>query len=580
MDAVKRSNRDVWKHYFDMLFNAGLPWALIAVCFCLSLCTAQLALIFANRMSELTAAADLNGAIPDIILLFVIGILSVIVKVVSAHLQGIVTAQVDRNLQKYAVSQVFYLKTSDIEKGDPRELITRLTEDTTKSSVFLTDLFINEIPRIYYMVAATVQVIALHRPVLAVTMLLVVPVILLGSVISGKMIFKDRNETQTKIAELTAKLAEKIDNAEIIKAYGNEDKEIASGDAVIVELDKVKKTGALVEQAIAFIKNMMWFLPLLLIIIPPAMMLFKGEIDQAGFYAYILISTTFRTYTAQHLELWVYLKEAQGATLRLSEVLSLENEKSEEIIVPDKGDIEFRNVTFSYDDEDDVLKDVSFTIEKGKKTALVGYSGSGKSTILTMIEKFYDVSSGSILLNGKDISSMEPRGYRSLFAYLPQNAPAFSGTVREMLEYSSGEYHSDNELINALKRVNIYDAVEEMGGLDAEIGHGGEKLSGGQRQKLGIARVLLSDAEYILLDEATSALDVRATAQIQNEIDRSCQGRTQILVAHDLSTVRNADKILVLKDGVLEAEGTHEELLLKSPYYRELVKGGARHEAV
>ena len=579
MDAVKHSGRDVWKHYFDMLFKAGLPWALIAVCFFLSLGTAQLALIFANKLSELTAAADLNGAIPDIAVLFFIGMLSVAVKVVSAHLQAIVTAQVDRNLQKYAVSQIYYLKTSDIEKGDPRELITRLTEDTTKSSVFLTDLFINEIPRIYYMLAATVQVIALHRPILAVTMLLVVPVILLGSVISGKMIFKDRNETQTKIAELTARLAEKIDNAEIIKAYGNEEKEIISGDAVISELDKVKKTGAVIEQAIAFIKNMMWFLPLLLIIIPPAMLLFKGEIDQAGFYAYILISTTFRTYTAQHLDLWVHLKEAQGATLRLSDVLSLRNEKSDEAIVSEKGDIEFRNVTFSYGDGD-VLKDVSFIIEKGKKTALVGHSGSGKSTVLTLIEKFYDTESGSIFLGDKDILSMEPAGYRKLFAYLPQNAPAFSGTVREMLEFSSAEPHSDSELINVLRRVNLYDDVEEVGGLDAEIGHGGEKLSGGQRQRLGIARMLLSKAEYILLDEATSALDVRATAQIQNEIDRACQGRTQILVAHDLSTVRNADKIIVLRDGVLEAEGTHEELLIKSPYYRELVRGGVHYEAV
>ena len=580
MSEEKHSIRDIWKHYFSMLFRAGLPWTLIVICFLLSMSAAQLALVFANKMSELSAVTDLDSAVPKLVLLFVIGMVTIAVKVIGSYLQAIVNAQVDRNLQKYAVSKVFYLKVPDLEKGDPRELITRLTEDTATSSQFLTDLFINEIPRLYYMIAATVQVLALRRPVLAVTMLLVAPVIFLGSWLSGRLVFEDRNVTQGRIADLTAKLAEKIDNAEIIKSYGSEEKEIASGNEVIDALDEAKKTGALVEQTVAFVKNMMWFLPLLLIIIPPAMLLFRGEIDQAGFYAYILISTTFRTYTAQHLDLWVYLKNAQGATLRLSDVLSLKNEKDEngkKEAVP--GDIEFRNVSFSYGD-DEVLNDVSFTIEKGKKTALVGHSGSGKSTVLNLIERFYDVNEGSILLGGEDVTGLSLEGYRSLFSYLPQNAPAFSGTVREMLEYSAEEPYTDDELINVLRRVGLYEDITEMGGLDAEVEHAGEKLSGGQKQRLGIARILLSKAEYVLLDEATSALDVVATANIQNEIDRICAGRTQILVAHDLSTVKNADRILVFNDGTLEAEGTHEELLVRSPLYRELVKGGVRHEAV
>lgn len=563
----------VWKNYFRMIFQSGLPWALMAVCFLLSLGNAQLALLFANKMaSALGDYESLSAVVGPLFVVFLIGMATVLIKVVGAHLQAIVTAKVDRNVQRYAVDKVFYLKTTDLESGDPRELITRLTEDTTKNSPFLVDLMINEIPRLYYIVVATIQVSKVGRPILTLSLLLTVPVIFLGSFISGRITFKIRNKIQAKIAVLTARLAEKIDNAETIKACGTEEQEIADGDQVIGELDKAKKQGAVIDQVNAFIKNMMWFLPLLLIIIPPALMLFRQEITQAEFYAYILIATTFRTYTAEHLQLWVYLKDAQGATLRLSGLLSLESEKTAEhttAAVP--GDIEFRDVSFSYGGGP-ALDRVSFTLEKGKKTALVGFSGSGKSTTLNLIEKFYAPQQGTILLGGTDVSALDYSGYRSLFTYLPQNAPGFSGTVRDMLNYASSTPHSDDALHAALEKVDLLSDISALGGLDYEIGYGGEKLSGGQRQKLGAARLILSNTEYVLLDEATSALDVEATARVQRAIDEACRGRTQITVAHDLSTVRNADKILVFHKGRLEAQGTHEALLAQCPLYRQLVK--------
>jgi len=563
----------VWKNYFRMIFQAGLPWGLMAVCFLLSLGNAQLALVFANRMaSALTDYENIQAAIGPLFLVFLIGMATVLIKVINAHLQAIVTAKVDRSIQRYAVSKVFYLKTADVENGDPRELITRLTEDTCKNSPFLVDLMINEIPRLYYIVTATVQVIRLGRPVLTLTLLLVIPVIFLGSFIAGRLTFRIRSKIQARLAVLTAKMAEKIDNAEIIKAYGTEEQEIDDGDRVIMELDKVKKHGALVDQVNAFIKNMMWFLPLLLIIIPPALLLFRGEITQNAFYAYILIATTFRTYTAQHLDFWIYLKDAQGATLRLSVLLSLGSEKDAPSCakaVP--GDIAFRDVCFSYG-QGNALDHVSFTLEKGKKTALVGLSGSGKSTVLNLIEKFYFPQNGTITMDGTDIDQMDYASYRALFTYLPQNAPGFSGTVRDMLNYASREPKDDDVLLNALRQVDLLEDIQALGGLDYEIGTGGERLSGGQRQKLGAARLILSDTEYVLLDEATSALDVEATAKVQKAIDDACAGRTQITVAHDLSTVRNADHILVFSGGRLAAQGNHSQLLQSCPLYRELVK--------
>ena len=555
----------IWKKYFRMLLDAGLPWGLMVICFALAMLTSQLTLTFANKLgTTLVPYDDMSQAIGPLFVLFALGIGNIIVKVVSVWLQGIVTAQVDRNLQKHAVKKVFYLKTSDVEKGDPREMITRLTEDTSKSSVFLVDLMINEIPRLYYMVMAVIQVIALKRPILIVCTLAVIPIVLLGSIIGGKLTFNNRNAIQQKISVLTARLAEKIDNIEIIKAYHTEEKEILSGNEVIDELDKVKKQGVLVDQINAFIKNMMWFLPLLVIIIPPALLLFKGEMTQGDFYAYILIVTTFRSKAEEHLTLWIYLKEAQGASLRLSEILNMKSEKEIKGAVPQIGDLHFDHVSFSYDDKK-VLDDVSFTIPQGKKTALVGLSGSGKSTMLNLIEKFYEPQKGSILLNGRNIAEADCQKYRKMFAYLPQNASGFNGTVRDMLLLSCCKDINDEKLKKVLKQVELPELD-----LDYEVGYEGEKLSGGQRQKLGIARLLLSDAEYFLLDEATSALDAEATDILQKRIDEETSGRTQIVVAHDLSTIVNADKIMVFDNGRLSAEGTHEELLKKSELYRQL----------
>lgn len=559
-----KDKTNVWKNYFRMLLDAGLPWKLMLLSFVLEMIISQMTLIFAEKLgTTLVEYHDIKLARLPLLILFLIGIAVIVIEVINAYIEEIVIAKIDHSLQEYAVDKIFYLKVKDIEKDDPRKLITRLVEDTSKSSKFLVDLAINEIPRLYYMIMALIQVISLKQPILTICTLAVVPIVFLGSFVAGKNTFVNRNNIQSKIAELTARLSEKIDNIEIIKSYNTQEIETTSGNNIIDELDKVKKQGVMIDQVNAFIKSMMWFIPLLVIIIPPALLMFNGEMNQGEFYAYILIVTTFRTRGEEHLTLWIYLKEAQGASLRLSQILNMETEQDYDNDFS-IGDIEFNHVSFSYDDHK-VLDDVSFVIEKGKKTALVGLSGSGKSTILNLIEKFYDPDSGNITINNQDIKDIGYKKYRDKFAYLPQNANGFSGTVRDMLKLSSEEDVDDNILNDVLKKCDLSELS-----LDDEIGYQGSKLSGGQRQKLGIGRMLLSESEYVLLDEATSALDVESTNKLQKLIDEKYKGKTQIVVTHDLSTVTNADKIILFSNGKIETMGKHEELLNTSNLYKLL----------
>ena len=574
MNTKRKDKPRVWKNYFSMLSHAGLPWVLMVACFVLSLLVAILSLALGGQLAVVFQDGVAVGEmIPEMWKLIVIIVVGVTCMVAGSHLQGVVTAKIDRNVQKYAVRRIFHLKTRDLEAADTREFITRLTDDTAKNSPFLIELAINEIPRLFYIVAAIVSVSQVGQPTLVGAMLLLIPGILILAFVSGLITYRNRNKIQARLADVTARLAEKIDDIEVIKSYSTEEKEIAAGGRVLDELNAVRKEGALVDHINKFISNIIWFVDVVIIVVPPTLLMFNGAIDRATYVAYLMIAIRFETYVKEHLKVWVALKEAQGATHRLSAVLQMENEND---VVAERagntGDITFTGVSFAYAEEP-ILKNLSFTIERGKKTGIVGLSGSGKSTILNLIEKFYEPDEGTISLGGRDIGAVDYASHRNRLAYLPQNAPALSGSVREMLCWSTKRVYSDEELEEALRDVLLYDDIMALGGLDYQIGHNGENLSGGQRQKLGIARMLLSDSEIVLLDEATSALDPEATALIQRKIDKKCAGKTQVLVAHDLSTIRNADRILVLEKGELVGQGTHEELMATLPLYAGLVKG-------
>lgn len=570
----KVEKQHVWKNYFSMLLGSGLPWGLMIFCFVLSLAVAILSLGLATQISVvLEERSDIHETIPELVKLVGILFAGITCSVAGKHLQGIVTAKVDRNVHRFAIGRILRLKVKDLEAEDSRRLITRLTEDTAKNSPFLIELAVNEIPRIYYIIAAIIAVAAIGQPLLVGAMFLLIPGVFILAFVSGRITFKNRNKIQTRLAAVTAKLAEKIDNIELIKSYGAEKKEIEAGEAVLDEYKKVRKEGALVDHINKFISNMIWFIDVTIIVVPPTILMLNGKIDRATYAAYTVIMARFEGYVKDHLTVWLALKEAQGATLRLSSVLNMESESDAGKGTSEVGgDIRFEDVSFGYTDKK-VLDHVSFTIEEGKKTGIAGLSGSGKSTVFALLEKFYDPEEGRICVGDTDTKALDYTAYRKQFAYLPQNAPAMNGTVREMLTYSSDRIFSDEELKAALRDVLLLDDIEALGGLDYAVGRGGENLSGGQRQKLGLARMLLSDCRYILLDEATSALDPEATAAIQKTIDEKCKGKTLVVIAHDLSTIANADKILVFDGGKLAGEGTSEELKAGLPLYAALVKG-------
>lgn len=574
-----KAGSSVWRNFIHLIQTIKLPLILIGIAFLLNLGKAAVQLLIPEKVSQITAVdLTLGGdaaklAVSICITLFLLALVEFIGGLAATYITYLAKASIDRDFQKVAAKKTFFLKAADIEAKDPKEFISRITTDTEFVSEFLIDLLVNEIPRLYFIISTIVRVAAMGSGSLVLGFILVIPVIIGGSLWSGRVSYKAQNRLQAIIARLTARLAEKVNNIETIKAYNQSEEETEKGGAYIDDMKKAQKKNTMAAAFNTLISNILFIVPTVIIMVVGAVQLLGKSITTQQFITYFGLGATYQTYIAAHLTLWVLAKRAQGATQRISEVLQLEDDTDGGKYAKKPGTIEFSNVSFSYGDQK-ILKGISFTAEHGQKTAIVGKSGSGKSTVLNLIERFYRPEEGSVLLDGTDVSEFETGSYRSLFAYLPQNAPGFSGTVREMLSYGSGKEFSDDQYYEILERVGMRKSIDLLGGLGYEVGTNASKLSGGQRQRLAVARMLLKDAEIVLADECTSALDPKGSAQISALIDEYAAGKTRIVVAHDLSTVEDADRIIVMDEGSIIDTGTHAELLERCPLYCSLLSEG------
>jgi len=400
-----------------------------------------------------------------------------------------------------------------------------------------------------------------------------VPFLLL---IAAKLRTKMRNafkKSRESSATINASLESSISGIRVTKAFTNSEKEKEKFEKGNAEFTEARKEAY---DAMGKFHSMTSFITdvfNVIILIAGGLFLYAGVIKFGDYSAFIVSVNMF---IGPIMTLINFTEQYQNGVTGFERFLEILNEEPEKDS-PDaqdigevEGRIEFVDVSSQYDESKEVLRGVSLDIEKGKKFALVGPSGGGKTTICHLIPNFYDVKSGQILIDGKDITKITRESLRKNIGIVQQDVFLFNASLRENILYGRLDA-TEEEVIEAAKRANIHDYIMSLPeGYETEIGERGVRLSGGQKQRLSIARVFLKNPAILILDEATSALDNATEILIQDALDELCRGRTTIVVAHRLSTIKNADEIAVISDGKITEHGTHEQLIALGGIYAEL----------
>ncbi len=448
------------------------------------------------------------------------------------------------------------------------DLVTRLGSDTTLIRSAFTGGLIDAIGGIVMMVGAIV-LMALIDPIMLLIVLAVVVTMMVVVIGASSQIQKYTTRTQEAVGALGAGMDRALGAVRTIRATGAESR-VEKGLAS--DAENAYNMGvriARVSAALAPATGLAMQSSFLIVLGVGGARVTSGEISVADLVSFVLYLFLVSMPLGQIFQAITTVRSAMGAIERITEIMVEDPESTSGVKAQPAKSLTFDHVSFSYDGSTEVLKDASFHIPAGKKTAFVGPSGSGKSTTLALMERFYDVDSGRILLGDQDTAELSRASLRSTIGYVEQEAAVLAGTVRENLLLSASDA-TDERCWWALDQVNMRERFEEAEGLDSVLGDRGVSLSGGQRQRLALARMLLMDAPVLLLDEPTSAVDSQNEQLILDSIDAAATDRTLVVVAHRLSTVTDADQIILIDSGRVTATGTHSELMRTSPLYRDL----------
>ncbi|MBR5795036.1 MAG: ABC transporter ATP-binding protein [Erysipelotrichaceae bacterium] len=412
---------------------------------------------------------------------------------------------------------------------------------------------------------------------LTIIVFLVVPLIVIFASLMRNNMTRTFKKTREKVAEVNANVEASIAGIRVTRAYTCNTHEIQKFKKVNADYQVARAESYKVMGQFHSGMNLMMDILYVIVLCAGGVFFFNGKIDVGEFTMFLLYINNFLKPIRNLIAIYEQIQNGMTGFTRFDEIMNMEEEPEKENAIEVgelKGNITFDHVSFQYtssEDEDHrVIKDLSLHIEQGKTVALVGPSGGGKTTICHLIPRFYEVDEGSISIDGIDITDMTRLSLRKNIGMVAQDVFLFNGTIRENIAYGRLDA-TDEEIMEAAKKANIHDYIMALDeGYETNVGERGVKLSGGQKQRISIARVFLKNPAILILDEATSALDNATEMLIQQSLEKLSEGRTSVVVAHRLSTIKNADEIIVLtKDGI-EERGTHEELLANNGMYASL----------
>jgi ATP-binding cassette subfamily B protein len=492
--------------------------------------------------------------------------------------------------RRQLVRRMLRLPISEFDTRRTGDLVSRVGSDTTLLYAVITQGLVDAIGGSLIFLGALIAMLVIDPVLLGLTVAVIAVSVVTVVTLSGRIRVASRKQ-QEKVGDLAAAVERSLSAIRTVRASNATEREIATverdAEGAWTQGIAVAKISALVVPVAGIALQV----SLLVVLGVGGYRVASGAITIASLVSFILFLFMMIMPLGQAFGALNSVNQALGALGRIQEIIALpsETEKDADVVpvaaIETDAAISFENVEFTYpaeavalhDDDDKphdltVLRGVSFSAERGKRTALVGPSGAGKSTILALIERFYDPTAGVVRLGGIDIRGLDRTDLRSQIGYVEQDAPVLAGTIRQNLLLSAPDA-TDEQCIAVLAAVNLTEVLDRNSdGLDAAVGEDGVMLSGGERQRLAIARTLLAAPPILLLDESTSSLDGLNEQMLREAIDAVAENRTLIVIAHRLSTVVDSDQIVVLDHGRVVGVGTHSELVVSTPLYKELAK--------
>jgi len=470
------------------------------------------------------------------------------------------------DVRKAVYQKMLTLPITFYEKNRVGELISRVTADVEQLASAFSIVLAELVRQVIIMITGVVLIFIISWK-LALIMLLTFPVIVIGAIFIGRIIRRLSKERQQGLADTNIILSETLQSINVVKSFTNEWFEARrygnSIDGLVKVAMKFARGRALFS---AFIVSVL-FGALFFVIWQAVQLMISGDMSSGDLIAFVSYTAFLGAAIGSLGSFYTQLLGAIGATERIREILDAEGEvkvenPSGKIKSPITGDIEYKNVHFAYPTREDiqVLKGIDFTIKAGEKVALVGTSGAGKSTIVQLLLRFYNLTNGEILIDGKNGNDYELSAFRHQIAIVPQEVMLFGGTIYENILYGKPEATRE-EVLLAARQSNSFEFIDQFPEkFETVVGERGVKLSGGQRQRVAIARAILRNPAILILDEATSSLDAESEKVVQDALNVLMEGRTSIIIAHRLATIREVDCIYVMDNGKIIEEGTHEEL--------------------